>query len=137
MKIYKICDWKATLGLCISYQIIWKNLRKMTLVKRNFSKLLNVFLLADLEISFFNRFYLWNGAGWTNLYRQYRNFLSSCHIRGRNFKLRKNKKLQKFSKFSAWKSILGLGISYQIMWKNFRKITNGNRAFLKIMNVFY
>ena len=43
-----------------------KNLRKITIGNINFSKLVNVFLVADLEISFFNRLYLGNGAGWTN-----------------------------------------------------------------------
>ena len=92
---------RSTLGLGKYYQDMSKNFYKWTLGNRNFSKLLKMFLLRPVEISFFNRLYLRNGASWTHqtLEGQDPNFRSSIQIRCQNFKIRFNKKVRKFFKF--------------------------------------
>ena len=78
-----------------------KNFNKWTLGNKNFFKLLKIFLLRPVEISFFNRLYLRNGASWTpqTFDGWYTNFRSSIQIRWQNFTIRFNKKIEKFFNF--------------------------------------
>ena len=121
---------------------MWKSFRKITIGNVKKCQILNNFLLPPVEISFFNRVYLRNGAFWTpqTLNGQDSNFRSSMQIRCQNFKIRFNKKVRNlflnFLNFSALKSRLGLAMSYQGMWKEFRKITIGNVKKCKILKIF-
>ena len=53
------------LGLEKYYQDLWKSFQKITMGNWNICQILKIFLLPTVEISFFNRVDLRNGAAWT------------------------------------------------------------------------
>ena len=114
---------RVTLGKF--YHDISKNFYKWTLGNRNFFKLLTNFLLRPVEISFFNRLYLRNGASWTpqTLEVQDANFRSSIQIRWQNFKIRFNKKVRNFFYIFLSKFFVSVLVStIRICQKNFLQL---------------
>ena len=72
---------------------------------RNFLKVYENFLLAQVEILFLHRLHLRNGASWIHQTwdGQDHNFLASFQIRDQNLKISKNEKIgQIFKNFSIF-----------------------------------
>ena len=119
------CKSRLWVGKC--YQDMWKYFRKITIAIWNFCKILKIFLLPNVEITFFNRLYLRNGASWTppqTFDGLYTNFRSSIQIRCQNFKIRFNKKVRKKIKFFKFFGLEVKARAWQVLSgdvKNFSK----------------
>ena len=81
--------WRSSLGLGKYYHDMSKNFYKSNHGKRNFCKVLQIFLLYPVVISFFNRLYLRNWPSWTpqTLDGHYDNFRTCFQIRSQNLSI--------------------------------------------------